>query len=373
MRTKLFTILALLSMSAALFAQEEWEPQTNITGYGVLEYNYFKDLQYYDRDYAFSLSEAGILASYKPKEKLQLKAVFVYRPEYRFDQMLNEVYAEYSFNSYFQLKGGRFLVPVSPMNTYYYAPVNNSATLPMLITNHEFFPLNIDGLSVNGKIGENFKVDYDLFFGGFRNALWLKTGPLGLFADENNYFQRVINLDTLASNQSNANDKLHAGGGAHIGFSYKEFVNIGLNTFRSNEVVTGSIPDWLTGEIVEYASVVKKKSYGISGTFKFSTVKIIGEYWNTDVKMDFLGMPLKMKYKGAFAELSNTFANKFTPYIRYEYHEIPGNLNSIDYYRYTGGINYKPMFETTIKLEYMHYKYGSLDLNGVVAAFIFSF
>jgi hypothetical protein len=371
-----FGILMLLGLSSLGFSQDlEWEPQTSFTGYGALEYNYFKDLQFFDRDYATALTEAGVLASYKPKENLTLKTVFVYRPGYNFSQMLNEVNAEYKFTDLLKFKGGRFLTPLSPSNTYYYAPVNTSATLPMLIQNHEFFPLNIDGISANGNIGGSFKADYDVFFGGFHNALWLKTGSRGLFADENNYFQRVINLDTIPLNTSNANDVLHVGGGAHVGFSYEEYITIGFNTFRSNEKVIGEMPDGLGGELA-YTTTVKKSSYGLNAMFRYSTVKLIGEYWKTTAAMNLFGMNLDLTYKGAFAELSNTFG-KITPYLRYEYHEIPGNKAGIaygqDYYRYTGGINYKPQFETTFKLEYLYYKYESLDLSGIVATFIFSF
>jgi hypothetical protein len=371
-KVKISVIAVLLFISVKIFSQEtEWEPQTNLTGYGAIEYNYFKDLKFFDRDYAISLTEAGILASYRPKEKLTLKTVFVYRPGYSFDQMLNEANAEYKFADFLKVKGGRFLTPLSPMNTYYYSPVNNSATLPMIITNHEFFPLNMDAISVNGKIGENFKIDYDAFFGGFRNALWLKTGSMGLFADENNYFQRVINQDTLESNTSNANDRLHFGGGAHLGFSFKDYITIGFNMFKSREAVSGSIPDMMGG-VLEYTSDIEKSSFGINTMIKYSTLRLIGEYWKTNVDMDFLGFPLEMTYKGAFAELSNTFG-KFTPYVRYEYHDIPQGYANLDYYRYTGGINYKPMFETTLKLEYLYYKYQSLNLGGIVATLIYSF
>jgi hypothetical protein len=368
-----FGILMLLGSYGVAFSQAnaEWEPQTSITGYGALEYNYFKDLQFFDRDYAMSLTEAGILVNYKPKENLTLKTVFVYRPGYNFSQMLNEANAEYKFTDLLRFKGGRFLTPLSPMNTYYYAPVNTSATLPMLIQNHEFFPLNMDGVSANGKIGETLKLDYDLFFGGFHNALWLTTGSRGLFGDENNYFQRVSNLDTVPLNTTNANDVLHIGGGAHLGFSFEEYVTIGLNTFRSSESVKGTLPDGLGGELA-YSTMVKKSSYGLNAMFKYSTLKLIGEYWKTTASMDFFGTDLELVYKGAFAELSNTFG-KITPYIRYEFHEIPNNTALQDYYRYTGGINYKPQFETTFKLEYLYYKYESHDLGGIVTTFIYSF
>ena len=90
--------------------------------------------------------------------------------------MLNEANIQYKVGEKAGIKVGRFLTPLSPMNTYYYAPVNSSATLPVLVSNHEFFPLNMDAVSYNGNIGENFKISYELFAGGYRNTTWMKTG-----------------------------------------------------------------------------------------------------------------------------------------------------------------------------------------------------
>lgn len=393
MRAKLFTIFALLCMSVALFGQEEaqWEPQTNITGYGALEWNYFEDLKLFDRKYAAGLTEAGILASYKPFEKFTIKTVFVYRPEFSIDQMLNEINGEYKFNDLLVAKAGRFLTPLSPMNTYYYSPVNNSATLPMLIQNHEFFPLNMDGIAVSGGIGENFKINYNVFAGGFRNALWLKTGALGLFGQENDYFQRVIKVDNSSQGTSTFNSVIQFGEGAHVDLSFKDYVNIGFGIFSDRETVVNENKDQ-NGATVINRVPTKKLSYGANIKIKYSTVQLLGEYWDTKTKftIDMLG-DMEMEYKGSFAELSSTMG-KFTPYGRIEYHEVPVFspvvfTNPTKYYRYTGGINYKPIFDITLKLEYMYYKYSAytldnitfiqtkhnLDLNGFVATIIYRF
>lgn len=388
-KVKLVLMSILVAASVNAFGQEEtqWEPQTNITGYGALEWNYFNDLKLFDREYATSLTEAGILASYKPLEKLTIKSVFVYRPDFSFDQMLNEINGEYKFHDLFIAKAGRYLTPLSPMNTYYYAPVNNSATLPMLIQNHEFFPLNMDGVSANGKVGDNLKVEYDAFVGGFRNSLWLKTGSLGLFGTENNYFQKIITQGATEEYSANLNSAMQFGGGGHIGLSFKDYANIGFGIFNSDETIVSETKD-ATGAPVTNRIPVKKFSYGANIKLKFSTLQLLGEYWNTKTsfKIDQLG-EMEQKYKGAFAELSNTMG-KITPYGRIEFHEAPAFfLNPTNYYRYTAGLNYKPIFEITLKLEYMYYKYTAytldyatflqtkhdLNLSGLVATVIYKF
>lgn len=153
--TKLLFTLLLVFGVQAVQAQDYFEPQTNITGYISTEFNYFDNLENYRVTAGSAVSEAGMLVTYMPTSSLRLKTVFVYRPEFEFDQMLNEAFGELSMSKMVNFKVGRFLLPLSPMNTYYYAPVNTSATLPILITNHEFFPLNMDGVSINGAFGDD--------------------------------------------------------------------------------------------------------------------------------------------------------------------------------------------------------------------------
>lgn len=353
----------IISGAVNVSAQEStWEPQTSITGYGTVQWDYFKSIESFDREYAMALSEAGILVSYKPTERLTLKTVFVYRPDYDFNQMLNEANAEYKVSDFMNLKGGRFLTPVSPMNTYYYAPVNLSATLPMIVTSHEFFPLNMNAVSINGKIGDDLKFDYDVFTGGFYNSAWLKAGALGLFGTETSYFQRLINPANAALN-SDINSSLSFGGGAHAGIAIKEYVMLGVNVMKATTTARTTIP-LPTGGTFVYSSNVDFVTSGVSLKLKYSNLALSSEYWQNKLTAKSFDSTLK----GIYTELSNTFG-KITPYVRYEFQE---SLD-IDYKRYTAGLNYKPAFETTFKLEYLHYDCQTIDLDGLVAAFIYSF
>lgn len=371
----------ILFLGVGAYAQEEqWEPQKNITGYIATEGDYFFNIEGYDRNYGVSLSEAGLLVSYKPLNKLLIKSVVVYRPGFSINQILNEASGEWQFSQSFNLKLGRFLTPLSTMNTYYYAPVNSSVTLPMVISNHMSFPLNVEALSVNGKFGENFKLDYDLFIGGFKNSLSLTTGPLDFFGAEETYFKTNGDSTSTSGMQNNfrevsnpENENLNFCKGAHVGIGYQEYAQLGLNVFSGNEImeVMGDAgnggPQNPQPQLT--STNMDRTSFGISLRFKYENLTLSSEYWMTEYRGKDSTTTLEYDSKGAFCEL-NYSMNKLTPYARFEYENTS---NSIAFNRYSFGINYKPVFETTLKLEYMHYTDGSINLDGIVGSVIYSF
>lgn len=372
-----FFILAALALSVGhAFAQEtEWEPQKQVTGYVATEANYFDNLKNKERNYGAALSEAGILASYQPTRNMTIKGVVVYRPGLAIDQMVNEVNAQWSNSNLFNVKVGRFLTPLSPMNTYYYAPVNNSATLPMIISHHEFFPLNMDAVSLNGTVGNNLKLDYNLFAGGYQNSLWLKTGAMGIFGAEDEYFGE----DALSFIDPNAiNSAYSFGGGVHAGLKWNDYLTVGLNSLMSSPGEMGIEYDY-NGTLVPVTLEVERAAYGLNVKANFKTLQLLGEFWQSDLQYSnsTIGLKESTVLKGTFVELSNTFG-KITPYVRHEYHE---GLD-LDYHRYTGGINYRPSFETCFKLEYLYYTHPNEksiggddepDFSGLVATVVVSF
>lgn len=369
MKNRGITLALAAIVSMNMWGQEsEWEAQTRITGYIATEANYFHDLKGVDRNYGVSLSEAGMLVNYQPIQNLTIKSVFVYRPDLSIDQMINEANAQWKANNVMNIKAGRFLTPLSPMNTYYYAPVNNSATLPMIISHHEFFPLNMDGVSVNGVIGENIKFDYDAFVGGYRNALWLKTGALGLFGVEDNYFG-AYNNSGYTLNTNDINTTLSFGGGVHLGLSASDFLTIGVNAMKTDTEKLSTTVDTPFGPM-EVVFDVNRFAYGLNFKAKYQTLQLLGEFWRNDMDFTNNTLLIEREYKidGSFIELSNNFG-KLTPYVRYEYHDAAG----LEFKRYTTGITYKPIFETTFKLEYLFYDHEATDINGFVASVIYSF
>lgn len=366
------TLILFFSFGTNLvFSQSFWEPVTNITGYMSTEFNYFDELDGYENNYGTALSEAGILISYRPTSKLTLKGVFVYRPGFGFDEMLNETYGQLSLSSLLNFKVGRFLLPLSPTNTYYYAPVNISATLPILVSNHEFFPLNIDGVSINGSPGNNFKFKYDIFAGGFRNTLYLKTGAIGFFGDEVTYFSAKSG-EAIVIDES-FNNSYNIAGGGNIGFSYKSYIDAGFSYFKqanstlpigidlpADALYPGSPATYMVSEF-DY----EKSTFGFNAKLQYNNTSLAGEYWNADLTLDEIE---EVKVKGAFVILSHKI-NKLTPYVRYEQQET----ERVKYDRYTAGFNYKPGFERTLKLEYMLYDHSSGNINGIIGTFIYSF
>ncbi|WP_075590548.1 hypothetical protein [Labilibacter marinus] len=352
-------ILMLLAKVDTVKAQSDWEPQKRITGYIATEFNYFNKLEGYQNEYGVALSEAGILTSYQPTENLTFKAVFVYRPDFSFNQMLNEANLEYKASDNVNFKVGRFLTPLSPMNTYYYAPVNTSATLPVLVSNHEFFPLTMDALSINGSAGEDFKVSYDVFAGGYRNTTWMKTGAVGFFGDEVAYYKQLINSPYTIDQSYNNTYNVAAGGS--VGLSYTDIAHVGFSAFKpKDETMQLYVPAY---DIVQNEEA-KKFTYGVNFKLKLNNTQLIGEVWNSDFNVGGTDIDLK----GSFIQLSQALG-KVTPFVRYE----DQTTNDIEFQRYTGGLLYQPMFETGFKLEYIHYAHEVQDIDGVVLSFIYSF
>ena len=377
--------LVIVVGSSAINAQDYWEPVTNITGYISTEFNYFDDLHGYDVNYGASVSEAGLLITYRPTEKFTLKSVFVYRPEYTFDQMLNEVFGELTISDLLKFKVGRYLVSLSPINSYYYAPVNTSATLPIIISNHEFFPQNIDGISMNGSVGEDIKFKYDIFAGGYRNTIWLPLGPVGFVGTEVPYFQEQIN--SLYSFDHAYHGKYNVAVGGSIRASYKTFIEVGAGIFRPKKEtipVKVHIPDDdLFNDFAQTTTVIdngyERPTYGFNAKVQYNNTRLIGEWWKGNWKNDPIlfnyegdDIPLStggdVALEGSFVELSHRL-NKFTPYLRYE-----DQLTiDVEYTRYTIGVNYKPSFTQTVKLEYLLYDHESGQVNGLVGTLIYSF
>ncbi len=353
------SLLMLLSFVTGIMSQETWEPQKRITGYISTELDIFSELDGYDNNYGVALSEAGILASYQPKENLLFKAVFVYRPDFSFNQMLNEANVQYKVSDLVNFKVGRFLTPLSPMNTYYYAPVNTSATLPVAISNHEFFPLNMDAVSFVGHTNNDLKLSYEVFMGGYRNTVWMQTGAVGFFGDEVKYFQKKINSAYTIDESFDNTYNIACGGNVHL--SYQDYVSVGVNVFKpKDENMAVYIP------ALDVITNFKKEilTYGIDFKLALNNTRIVGEIWNADNTIHDKDIDLN----GAFVEVSQEIS-KVTPYVRYE----DQTTNDISFKRYTAGMMFKPTFETTFKLEYLKYDHKVEDVDGLVLSLIYSF
>tara|TARA_R100000005_G_C4999467_1_gene206222 strand:- start:1863 stop:2990 length:1128 start_codon:yes stop_codon:yes gene_type:complete len=369
------------------YSQTFWEPTTNITGYISTEFNYFDDIDDFGINYGASIAESGILVTYRPTSDFTIKSVFVYRPGYDFDLMLNEVFGELKISDALKFKTGRFLTPLSPMNTYYYAPVNTSATLPIIITNNENFPLNIDGVSVNGTIGNTFKVKYDVFAGGYTNSTWKPSGAIGFFGQEVPYYKTQINSQFTIGDSYNGSYNVGVGG--KISVAFEDYVEVGAGFFNPKKEtmpIAISLPENALGAGSPAMNLtsptgIKRPTWGYNAQLSYGNTKINAEYWTGDIQLDNIaydftgsGNPTvlspesEVELEGRFIQASHRI-DKITPYVRYEFQ----HTSDAKYKRYSAGVNYKPSFTQTVKLEYVRYDHDSGNINGLVAALIYSF
>ncbi len=359
-RLQLMIVLACIMFQGNVInAQDQWEAQKRFTGYISTEFDYFNKLTGYQDNYNVNLAEAGLLASYKPTQDITFKMVFVYRPEFSIDEMLNEANVQYDFSEKVGIKVGRFLTPLSPMNTYYYAPVNTSSTLPVLVSNHEFFPLNMDAISINGSLGENLSLSYNLFAGGYHNTTWMTTGAVGFFGDEVAYYKELINSTYTVDDSYGETHNLALGGNVRL--AYQDYIKIGMSVFKPKKE---DIPVYLPALDVTQHLKAEKITYGFDFNFSLNNTKLIGEIWNSDLNVDGKDVDLK----GSFIQLSQSI-NRFTPFVRYE----DQTTNDIEFQRYTGGVMFKPSFESTLKMEYLHYNHEVQNIDGLVISLIYSF
>jgi hypothetical protein len=294
--------------------------------------------------------------------------------------MINEVSGEYAFSDMFKIKGGRFLTPLSPVNSFYFAPVNVGITLPMLISHHEYYPLNLNGLSVNGNFGGQFKINYNVFAGGYYTSLWKGTGPLNFFGNEDDYFRKLDHLQLYSSLMQAEN--LNFGGGGHLGLAFSDYVEVGVNYFTSKPEYFANmdtVPD------PSNTSGATRNITGLNFKLHYNFIQITGEQWWSNLEITNIPIGFnpatfqliygtgKSKLKGSFYELTCNYKT-LTPFVRYEYHKAYNiDLTDLIFHKYSFGLNYKPRYEINLKCEVVHYDHPKHKIDGILASLIYSF
>ena len=372
-KSKIVLIALAVILCNYAHSQDSWEPQKHITGYLSTQAEYIDGLKIFERNYGVSLNEAGILCTYQPLQKLTFKTTFVYRPGLLFDQMLNDAYAEWKFNSNIGIKFGRFLTPLSPLNLAQYAPMNNAASLPMLVTHHNMYPMHVDGISLNGSIGELVKLNYNVFAGGYFDAGYLAFDPIGYAGKEVLYTEALEVNGKFDADVKTADMALFGAAGAHLALNFNDVFNIGLNSFLGG--TDKYVNPYDSASVAEAGNTNvgngTKHAFGFDAKLKISKFQLSGEQWFG--KLSAVNEP-SQDISGGFYELNGTFGN-FTPYLQFERHL----MYDLHYSRYVAGLNFKPTFETTFKLEYFNFAFdGNEDLakysmNGLIASIIYSF
>lgn len=382
-----FFLLLLLLCYVNSIAQGEWKPQVHFTGYlnSIVEYSDQADTSAIGlptvKHRGVGLAQAGFLATYKPLEKLEIKSTLVYSPWARsLHDVVIETFGLYTINSGLKLGAGKFLTPLSPSNLYFYAPLNPSGVLPMVVSHHMFFPQSISGIQVAGAFGENLKLNYNATYGNYYITDHLEGGILGIQGQE-----EIMPFSGHYEVYEGNMPKSYLGGSGRLSLNYKEIGILGLNIFEgteSNLVVL----DAATGG-VSSLETAKQRSLGVDLHLNIQKFNLNAEYWKADINTTKSVPKYSLIYKGYYAELTYD-GGTFKPWARYEYIEdakaifTDGSLIDLPMVTYSVGLAYRPIYETIFKLEYRRmlvedYQKTSYtnfkDYNYYLFSFVFSF
>ncbi len=328
--------------------KSEWDPQLNFSGYINTVYEY-SDCRNLKKDYAIGFGELGLIGSYKPIEKLEIKTTLVYT-HYTFDvsQLFVEAYGMYSFNDALRVGAGRFLTPLSPVNLYFYAPLNPSGVVPMLVSHYFLFPQSISGFQIAGTFsaGSSTIIGYNGTIGTYPYINHFEAGVMGILSQEDSY-PTFGYYDTEADKINN-----YLCGTGRVYANFSDIVTVGLNYFTGDaQQVT---QDATTGAFIYYPS--GKYTYGFDFHLNINSIKLNAEYWagKQETKPEsevYIGKVVN-EYTGYYGEI--IYDNEiFKPFVRYDFIEDV-NVNGVGLPTgaATFGIAIRPIYETLFKLEY---------------------
>ncbi len=360
--SRTFTLAILLLVVFRVNAQEDslWKPSTHITGYvnTIAEYNDLKLWKDNDKSTGIGLAEAAFLVSYKPYKNLEFKGTFVYTHYIQnIQSLLVEAYATYTVDSRLKLSAGKYLTPLSPVNQYFYAPMNPSASLPMIVAHHFLLPQSVSGFQIHGEFGNDFKAGYNFTYGHYMTIGHGNQGILGIQGAE----ERAVFMF-----ENETPPEYHLGGSARVFCNYNDILNVGLNYFdgRHSTQVVSELKNnaWST-----FMTPAEKYTAGVDVQLKAGGLKLNAEYWIGEQKTTKLDAQIKNKYKGYYGEAIYDIG-VFSPYLRYDYIE---DLKSTVYFpfptttlfkaewpcnTYTIGIAARPIYEVLLKMEYKYVK-----------------
>ncbi len=363
----LLMLAGVMCFSLSTMAQDDWTPTKQITGYinTVAEWTDLGPLKNLNKESGIGLSEVGFLVSYKPLENLEVKSTLVYNHHMvSFQDMLVEAYGIYTFNAGLKVAAGKFLTPLSPANVYFYAPINPSGILPMMISHHFLTPQSIAGIQLSGEFGEGPKLGYNVTYGTYSTRGHIKGGIIGLIGAEDE------NLFEIGAMHENVMQKYNLGGSARVYTSVNDMFSIGLNYFQGTRAsLSYGIVDLADpGAGVQTGQVPSvKHNYGLDIHFNYNgLIEVNAEYWegsNTTTDME---SELSFDFTGYYGEV---IINKgwFSPFARYEYLSDYGVmaqfLNAPAGYPTTqtggmsltsigGGLAIRPIYEFMLKLDF---------------------
>ncbi len=373
MKKTIFIIVMIVGIMQIAYAQEEteWKPQTFVTGYFSFNGEYI-DLPIFEevkgRDFGVGIAEASVLTTIRPLEKLKINAIITYKTGLHFDRIIAELSGEWSFSEQFKIEIGRFVLPLHPANSQYFAPMNFGVALPIFVTNRTLFPININGINFNGNItlSDNLSIIYDFSGGQYTKLARVEAGILGFTGRDGVYLsENVQQVDAMIAkieSMENGEYPDYFGTGGRVGLKISDIAKVGIAGFYSNE--ESSLQ---AGEIA-YETDLEFVSYGTNLMVDYNNLHIIASAWfGTETPNDTEHFET-YNNKFYYSELAYSI-NKITPYIKFEH--LKGRK---EYARATAGINYRPFFETTFKVEIHRYLQDYIDnFNVFMLSSVYSF
>ena len=389
---KLIVLLLFIGVVQTAYTQEEeqeWKSRLHITGYvnTIAEYTDLQNWVDAKHDVGIGLSEAAFLASYKPLKNLEFKGTFVYTHFIDDIQgLLVEAYGTYTISEKLKFSAGKYLAPLSPINQYFYAPLNPSATLPMVVSHHSLIPQSFSGFQVSGEFGTDMKLGYNITYGHYMSKGHPQQGILGI--------QGMEDFAGYLVDYPGVTKEYLLGGTGRIYGNYNDIINVGFNYFdgKRSTMAVQEMTSPTTRPETFYIPATKN-SFGIDMQLKLAGFKLNAEYWQGNLETTELASQIVSEYKGYYGELIYE-TGIFSPYLRYDYIDdmasalyasFPDNKVfdfSFPTESYTAGIAIRPIFETLIKLEYRHFEMDYLDnplsiendsFNHFILSLIYSF
>ena len=357
---KILSIILLLGVLCVLNAQEDplYSSETDVllTGYVAFNGEWVNNLRSFSElqsDKGFNLSEASLLTTINSSEKLSFFSVLTYKPRLSLNFMFAELSMKYSVSEEFNLKIGRFLLPINPINSNYFAPANVGIALPSFITNHKLFPLNINGVEFNGNIlvADGIDFNYHIVGGSYYKIQQTAEGVVGFFGREGLYMdsdlkavkQRLVRVDSINSFVP----QMYWGSGFRTELGFYNNLKIGIGGFYSSEESTKQTADQKT-------VTTNVDLFAIGADFRYSIFDfdLNSSLWfGIEEPVDSKNF-VKKDYHMITWDLAYSGFKDITPYTRAE---LIRGMTKEDRTRILFGINYRPSYDFTFKLEYIRY------------------
>jgi hypothetical protein len=342
------------------FGDEDFEHSLTTSGYVAFNAEYISGLpsftEFYD-EIGFNIAEASLLNSYDICSRIKLFSVITFKPRYDLNSTIAELSAEYTIFDELKIRTGRFILPINPINDQYYAVMNKGISHPSFITNHKLFPINLNGIDFHGTFNlYDNDLHYHIVGGQYEQISQSEEGVLGFFGREGIFMSDDLEAVKKKLNNYDSTSKLsrpnYFGTGTSVSYQTDLF-SLGIGGFYTQEDKTISSSTKGTQTLF-----IDLFSYGTDFSFAYKGLNFYSSFWfGNEIPSDTSLINAK-DYYILSTELAYELFQTTTPYFRFEAINGMGNENRI---RFISGINYRPAFEITLKLENIYYIQNYID------------